>query len=65
MDEKKPIIPYFELGDAFTLSAMNRIVNAINNQLELLPWKCPYCEGMNDGKKLECLGCRAPRPGLT
>ena len=58
------IIPRVQAGDLITASFMNAIIDTINEQFALVPWQCPYCETLNNGKALECRNCRASRPGV-
>jgi len=55
------LIPHVVSGDVMTASGFNNIIDAINGQLSLVPWVCPYCETMNMGTVLECKSCRASR----
>ena len=59
------LLPHVQRGDLLTASSFNAVIDAINGQFALMPWKCPYCATMNEGTQLECNSCRAPRPGVT
>ncbi len=59
------LLPHVQAGDLMTAASFNDVIDAINGQLVLMPWQCPYCGTMTEGTKLECSSCRAARPGVT